>query len=161
MIYIANVLLPFLYYLILKLISLKKDDKKKIFLFLCSIQIILIVGTRSYSTGIDTPVYYYRFLQMKNVSHFFEIFIFGFEPFYTLLNYIIGVLGLEFMWVNIIVASLTMYFLSKTILESGCNELWSIYLYISTCIFYQMMNQHRQTLAMAIILHFSIGILLI
>lgn len=152
MIYVINIILIFFYYVFFNLISVSEDRRKKIFLFICSIQIIIIVGTRTVYTGRDTITYNLFFQRIISTNSIAEIFG-RFEPLFSLLCWCLGKLGAGFMWLNISMAFLTMFFFSKAIYKMSSNVYLSMILYVSCFMFYQMMNQYRQILSCAIVLY--------
>lgn len=152
MIYLINIVLIFVYWGFAKLLPIAKNKKEIVFLIACSIQISLIAGTRTINTGTDTVVYFNFFQRTLYVESVRDI-LGSFEPFYSLLCWTVGKMGLNFLWLNTIMAALTMYFYSKAVYRMSSNVYLSMILYVFCCMFYQMMNQYRQMLAMAIVLY--------
>ena len=147
-----NYVLPFVYKIYLYFSRLDKKTQNRIFLFLFSCQVILIVGTRTMYTGTDTGSYlkfynsalYYGMVE-KNINYF--------EPLFSLIGIFCGFIGLDFTGFNIIIAFLTMLFFSLAILNSEVDAFISSVLFNSFLFSYQMMNQVRQILALMIILY--------
>lgn len=151
-IYLVNLLLPYIYVLLLKFFRIKKEKRNVILAVLYSIQFTLIVGTRSLDTGADTGVYF-RFYQAIGISGADFSAVSRFEPLFSLTALICSRLGLSYTVFNIIIAGATIIFFSKAILNSSSDVLLSYFLYITFCQFYNAMNQVRQALALTIILY--------
>lgn len=150
MAYALNFLLVGLYIFIFKTARLPEKKKYVCFLLLCSIQFTLLVGTRALETGADTRNYYYIFNSIIRLDNPFTVARRSAEPLYRMLCWVVGKMGLGFVWLNLIVAAITMFFLSAAIYKFHCNAYYSIFLFLSFCLFYQMQNQYRQIAAISI-----------
>ena len=151
-IYIFNLISPLFYALSAKITRLNKETQNKFLLFLYSVTATLIVGTRALNIGDDTGSYY-RFYQIALQSESEIETLNYFEPLFSLLGLVCAKLKFDFTGFNIVIAGLTMVFFSKALLRSSLNIKISIFLYTVFNLFYNMMNQVRQALAMAIILY--------
>lgn len=149
---ICNIILPLVLVLYLKLTRLNKDLINKAIMILYSICIILLVGTRSVQTGDDT-ISYYHFYQLAHISGHESKTLNNFEPLFSLIGLICAKLDFSFMFFNVIIAFITMYFFSITVIKMKCNAFISIFLYTVFCLHLNMMNQVRQALAMMIALY--------
>ena len=152
MVYVINLILICAYWFILNAINLSSKNRKKIFLTICAIQFTIIVGTRTIWTGVDTNVYYSVFERLRSSDTPFAEWH-TFEIFYAFLAWMIARLGGGFVLLNIIMAAMTMFFLSKAIYKLSSSVFFSIYAFVSFCLLYQMLNQYRQILALAIVLY--------
>ena len=154
MVYAANTILIIIYHSVLNLIpNLSRRKKDRIFLALSSIQIVLIVGTRNFKVGRDTINFFRMFQRISNYKTLTDYEFNLIEPLYAILNFIVGKITGSYLIFNILIASFTMLFLSMAIYKLSNNVFWSVYIFISCCFFYQMMNQFRQLLAMSITLY--------
>lgn len=149
---IVGIIMPFLYSLGLKILMLGRKMQNKLLLILFSVQTIIITGTRTVQTGADTGNYF-RFYEVALKEGLNERTVNYFEPLFSVIGIICAKTGLNFAWFNIIIAALTMYFFSKSILKMKCNAFIAAYLYMCFALFYNMMNQVRQALAMMIVLY--------
>lgn len=153
MVHLVNTILICVYGIFIRLLKLSPSKKSVLFLTLSSIQITLIVGTRTVVSGVDTIAYYYFFERIYTSRPPFAYFSSNFEPLYVLLAWSIKWLGGSFMALNIAMAALTMLFLSMGIYRLSRSPFFSIYLFVCFCLMNQMMNQYRQVLAFAIVLY--------
>ncbi len=153
MVYVFNLALIFLYAFVLRCCPLEKKTKDIVFLVLCSTQFVLIAGTRTPYSGVDTYTYYTIFAQIHHYRNPLAIPNRDMELLYCGLCWIIGHLGLSFAFVNFVMAALTMIFLSKAIYRMSRNVFFSIFLFVAFSLFQQMMGQYRQILALAIFLY--------
>lgn len=151
-IYILNLISPLIYTAYARLSRLDKNLQNKIILFLYSVQVILMVGTRTLTTGADT-INYYNFYEKALFSESYENVLNYFEPLFSLIGIISARMGLSFVTFDCIIAGLTMFFFSKAVEKCSSEVTISIYLYIIFGLFHNMMNQVRQALAMMIILY--------
>lgn len=153
MLFAFNVISICLYRLLLSQVKISNKKKDAWFLIICSIQFVLIAGTRTLSTGADTYAYYQVFNTIKRYTNPFTMPKQNQEFLYILLSWCFGKIGLSFELFNIFIASLTMSFLSFSIYKLSPNVFLSIYLFYCFSLFNQMLNQYRQILAMAIFLY--------
>lgn len=151
-VYIFNLMSPFICTIYVRFSRLNKELQNKILLFLYSVIAVLIVGTRTVGTGADTIVYY-DFYQKALQPGTEEFIMNRFEPLFSLIGLLCARFNFSFTIFNIIVVALTMLFFSKAIHCSSSDVTVSIFLYISFFLFYNMMNQVRQALAMMIVLY--------
>ena len=149
---VYNILLPFILLLYLRLTRLNENVINKAILILYSFFVVIMVGTRNLMTGADT-VSYYKFYQTALIDGQELRTINYFEPLFSLIGLLCAKLDLSFTIFNIIIASITMYFFSKTVLKLKGNAFIFIILYTVFCQHLNMMNQVRQALAMMIALY--------
>lgn len=128
--------------------KLEKPKNKKIYLFFCFLQMVLIQGLRADTVGRDTIMYVntYKYYKTSELYAFqlthFEI---GFKIFYNLMSF----LNFDSQMMLLTVSSLTMFFFGYFIYKNSQN------VYISTFIFACMLypnsfNIMRQYLALSI-----------
>lgn len=126
---------------------------KNIFIFCSAMILISIIGFRSISTGVDTNVYakaLYRYVNnMTTISDknwlssgYFLIFFF-----------IKNIFGYNYVALNLIIGILSIVLLYKSILGNSKNPVLSLFIFFSTCLFLQCINQSRQMLAIIIVLY--------
>ncbi len=152
MLFIVNAIILFAYFLFSKFTKISEKSKRKIILFLIGTQLTLIAGTRTLETGTDTGGYFLIFNKISGYTRISNYDI-GYEPLFTLLCFVLGKHGIPFIYLNLLIAGMTMLFLCMAIYKISDHIFCSIFLYLSFCLFDQMMNQMRQILAMAIILY--------
>lgn len=125
---------------------------KRFVCFACFLQMTFIAGFR-YKVGTDYNNYTLIFQAVNNFG-IANIGIEALEPGYFLINKLVGFLfGNNPIAMNFILASITMYLIIKVISENSADYFLSIYLFVSFCLFYNMMNQSRQALSIAIALY--------
>ena len=117
---VYNILLPFILLLYLKLTRLNENVINKAILILYSFFVVIMVGTRNLMTGADT-VAYYKFYQTALIDGQELRTLNYFEPLFSLIGLLCAKLDLSFTTFNIIIASITMYFFSKTALKLKGN----------------------------------------
>lgn len=151
MVYLINIVLIIIW----GILGWSIKDKKISKLLVCimsSIQMVFIVGFRD-NVGADFKNYVSIFESINKFSAL-SISLDRIEPGYFLLNKIIGIVFGNFSVIlNFVVALLTIFFVVKIIYEKSYNCFISIYLFISFCLFYSIMNQSRQGLAISIALY--------
>ena len=157
MIYLYNNISIFIYAFLIKHTYCKNKQKK--FLFICFLQMSLIIGLRQ-NVGADYESYYKIYNYLNNIFSY-KYTYYPVEKGYEIINILCGKLGIPYWGVNMIVAILTNIFIVLAIRQFNVNALLAIYLYISFFFFYHSMNQTRQGLSMAIglyaIAHLSKG----
>lgn len=124
-----------------------------IFLFLAFVILSLLLGLRHYDVGVDTDSYrkvFFRIVDGTMTASDRKWISLGF----LFLNRIVGFFfGKNYVILNCIIGSLSIYFLLKSIWDNSDNPSLSLYLFIAMCLYYQMMNQARQMLALTIIMY--------
>lgn len=146
MIYLYNNISIFIYAFLIKHIYCKNKQKK--FLFICFLQMSLIIGLRQ-NVGADYESYQKIYEYLNNVF-LYKYSYYPVEKGYEFINILCGKLGIPYWGVNMIIAILTNIFIVLAIKQFNVNALLAVYLYISFFLFYHSMNQTRQGLAMAI-----------
>ena len=156
-IYWINLISPFIYGLLINTLVKKKNNAKKIILIVFSIQVTLIVGTRTITTGADTFNYYqiFSYLQQNpnDFLHTSNVLVNNVEILYRLVCVVCGKVGIGFYGANILIAAATMYFFSCAVYKMTDDVLISIFLYNSMFFVNNMMNQMRASLVFAIVLY--------
>ncbi len=133
----------------------KHNNKKryKHYIIISAIVLIVILGLRNITVGVDTAGYAEAFGRvvdgrMRPIDY--EWLGMG----YTLISRIIGfVFGNNYVALNCVVGAFTIFFVYKAIIQNSKNKTLSLYLLLSSTLFYQMLNQSRQMLAIAIVLY--------
>lgn len=151
-IYYLNLSIPFILYLYARFSQVDKKIQNRFILIVYSLFVVLVAGTRSLDTGVDT-ISYYRFYEVAQNSNDNSMIISYFEPLFSAIGILSVRLGLHFVGFNLLISALTMIFFSLAIDKTSDNVTMSIFLYTSFSLFQQMMNQVRQGLAMMIILY--------
>lgn len=132
-------------------------NRKKIFLILVCIELVIFVGFRGFTIGADTVVYLKAFNYYKGIS-FFDVFTkklvypFDFEIGYFIFSKICSFLMLSNTLFLIVVAAFIYIPLCKFIYDFSKNSLISILLYFSLGLFAYSLGIFRQMIAMSIIL---------
>lgn len=124
-----------------------------IIFFLSMVPIIILIGLRNISVGYDTSAYvevFFRVLSDSLRVSDSEWLSVG----YIFLCKIIGFFSNDsYVLYNLTFATLTVYFLYKSIWENSKNPVFSIFILFSTCLVYQAFNQSRQMLAISMMLY--------
>lgn len=126
--------------------------KSSICLLLSFMPLLILIGFRNISVGVDTLNYintFYRIVSGKILLSDKEWLSFGF----IFIIKIIGLISKNYVFYNIVIGFLTLFFIYKSIIDISTNPVFSLYIFISTCLFYQTFNQSRQMLAIAIVLY--------
>lgn len=132
----------------------KKFFDSKIYLVLSAIPLVLLVGLRGINTGTDTKRTVEIMSNMIDDSSKISIYSSWLSYGYISIIMLVGLLfGKNYVIFNLIIAGLTIYFLFRAIDENSDNKVLSLFIFFSMCLLYQMMNQARQILAVAIILY--------
>ena len=117
-----------------------------------AIPLILLVGFRGDNVGIDThrvAQAYERIVSNNMYDNDIQWLGYGYTFFIKSISLIFGS---NYVVLNTIIATLTIFFLYKAIWDNAKNKTLSLYLFFSSCLLYQMMNQSRQQLAIMIVL---------
>lgn len=151
-----------IFYIVIQILALiflyigiknNKSSAKKFFIIISALILIFVIGLRSLSTGTDTEVYanaFFRYVSNtittsdKNwlsAGYFFLFFI------------IKNFFGSSYVFFNLIVGTITITLLYKAILQNSKKPVLSLFLFFSTCLFLQCMNQSRQMLAIVLVLY--------
>lgn len=149
-IYILNVLsIPIWYTLLRQILTYNKAQKYA--LLLGSLQIILIVGLRDVTIGVDTRTYEEIF-RLSNNLDWWEIFSFYIEPGFVLINKIVEAIFHSFNWVLLICAIISVVGISEFIKEVSLDFQFSLFLFVTIGYMSSMMNVMRQYVALTIVL---------
>ena len=143
-VYMASI--SIILFLGLALAPKKSKQRKKTFLFLSSLLLILIAGFRDYSVGVDTATYaniYYNIDYYNVGSTRFEI---GFIYLFKLLHNISVNPGFMLIVVSIIDLGCTAYFIGKF----SKDPMISVLLFVLLRTYFGQMNTIRAGLAIAI-----------
>lgn len=151
MVYLINIILIIIWGILEWNIKNKKISRLLICI-ISSIQMVFIIGFRdNVGTDFQNYVSIFEGINKFSISNFSLKRV---EPGYLLLNRVIGILFGNFSVIlHFIIALLTIFFIIKIIYEKSYNCFISIYLFISFCLFYSIMNQSRQGLAISITLY--------
>lgn len=148
LVYVLNTVLLLLYTVFFKKVKLINVSSQRLYLFLSSLQISLIVGLRD-GVGTDwstyEKMYYYYGNGMHGFRHYDRVEI-GFKMISSLL----WKMGIPFWFANLLMIVATMFFITKCMEKLSVDVYMSMYLYVSFCFVYFAMNMMRQGLAMAI-----------
>lgn len=110
--------------------------------------LIFVVGFRSLHVGTDTENYYlfyYRIINDYNLES-------RYEPLYQLINYLVVKLQLGFEWVTFLSSVLTIIPLYFAFNKSSRFPIFSWFVYIAFCYYFQSFNIMRQSIAMSWVL---------
>ena len=122
-------------------------------LFFVFIILSLILGLRHYSVGVDTDNYrkvFFRIIDGTITVSDKKWIPFGF----LILNKVVGAFfGKNYVILNCIIGFLSIFFLLKSIWNNSDKPTLSLYIFIAMCLYYQMMNQARQMLALVIVMY--------
>ena len=136
--------------------SKRKKGKIKvstILIVLSILPLIFLIGFRALDVGVDTERYSQAFYRTINntLTPADEKWL-GIG--YILINKLVGHLfGNNYIIVNLLIGSMTIGFFYKAFWDNSKMPTLSLYIFISTCLYYQTFNQSRQMLAIAIILY--------
>ena len=127
-----------------------KVKKSTIYLIISFCSLAFLVCFRDVSVGKDTSAYANVYLRIINGNASIEdLQWLGIG--YRIICKIVGFFaGNTYYILNILVGFVTIYLFYKTIWENSEIPWLSIYILISTCLYYQTFNQARQMLAIAI-----------
>lgn len=132
-----------------------KKVKDKMFLLITFILLFILVASREFTIGNDTPSY----LDIYNRCNIYKWGVFSktgyYEPGYLALNVILNYLHVSPRLFLTILALIFNYAIYKFIKDNSSNYLMSVLLYINLLYFYQSMNILRQFFALSIILLFG------
>ncbi|NQP34740.1 EpsG family protein [Streptococcus suis] len=126
---------------------------KYIFIFFSFIPLLLLLGFRGISVGVDTYRYsnvFYRIVTDTLSRSDQDWLGNGFIILGKIVNFLFGN---NFVALNFIVAFFTLFFIYGAILKLSENPSLSLFLFFSFCLFYQSMNQSRQMLSISIIFY--------
>lgn len=129
-------------------------EKRKIHVdVLILMMFTIFIGFRHIDVGVDTMNYANLFERLGeghiNESDYKWLGL----PLITLLRFIIAIVGTNYVIINTIIAFVTIYFIYYGIIKNASKPAFSMYLLMVFCLHYQMMNQSRQLLAIAIVLY--------
>jgi len=126
-------------------------SKKSLFVVLSFIPLFLLIALRDISVGTDYQSYvnaYYKILEgTLSSSNWLGI---GYIFICKLLSFIAGY---NYIIVFSFFGFITLFFVYKSILRNSKIPWLSLYLFLSTCLYYQTFNQFRQMLACTIVLY--------
>lgn len=124
-----------------------------IFLILSFIPLLVLIGFRNITVGVDTENYVLAFNRIMNNSlTYADKNWLGVG--YIVICKIIGIIfGNSYVFVHLTIGFFTLFFFYKAIWNNSDIPTVSMYIFISMCLFYQTFNQARQMLAIAIIFY--------
>lgn len=136
----------------------KKTERGKIklstiYIILSLIPLLVLIGFRNISVGVDTQSYVQAFGRIINNTlttadkNWLGI---GYTAICKLIGFVIGN---NYICLNMIIGFLTLFFFYKAIWNNSDIPTLSLYIFISMCLFYQTLNQSRQMLAIAIVFY--------
>ena len=126
----------------------KKKYNKLIFTILISLLLIVIVGFRGFSVGIDTEVYKNSFDNIENLNHAHPVSQ-DMESGFLLLFSLFSFFTSDFFIVQFVIGSITIIGFSIFIYRNSSNIFISFLIFFAM-FFFPTMNLMRQWLAMAI-----------
>mgnify|MGYP003369573761 CR=1 FL=1 len=130
-----------------------KIKKSSIFLTISFIFLSSLVCFRGVEVGRDTQAYVNVFIRIVNGTAS-SVDLSWIGPGYRIICKTIGIIfGSKYYILNFIIGFLTMYLFYKTIWENSNIPWLSMWIFISTCLYFQTFNQARQMLAIAIIFY--------
>lgn len=130
--------------------KLNKNRYKKMFLFICFLQMFLIQGLRSFDVGTDTAYYIDIY---KNFTHkeYYSFLYTHFEPGFQLLYNLLKTFNLDAQMLLVVVSAITMFNFAYFIYKNSENTCLSVFIF--ACMFYpNSFNIMRQYLAVSIAL---------
>lgn len=133
----------------------KKSLRRKRIIYLASsmLPLLLLIGLRSSSVGTDTITYQNAFERIAdgNIAESDSDWL---SVGYIFICKVISFFfGKNILFFNLIITFLSLLFMYLAICKNSKNEPLSLSILICTCLIFQMMNQSRQLLAIAIILY--------
>ena len=132
-------------------ITFYKTNNSKSYIWLVSIMLMIFLGLRGLSVGIDTNAYYSFFEDSKHLN-LIDIFDVSVEQGYWLFQFIIGRVFGDFQFLLIITAIIYVGIVSYNIYRYSVNPMFSYILFIIFGFYSFGMSATRQTLAMAIVM---------
>lgn len=152
----GNLLLLFIYSILL---VFKKKKFNKVFLFLITVQLILINGLRSMWIGIDTNRYYRYFHEVRSFKTISSLFDYNMESGYTFYQKLVGLLTDNFQIFLLITASIIYVTLAFFVYKYSGNYFFSYLFFITFEFFAFSLSGIRQSIAISlglIAFHFAI-----
>lgn len=134
-------------------IKTKNKKKSMIFLILSFVVMFLLVALRGANVGtdyIDVAKAYQNLSQGILTKH--DVNWFGY-PLVYLCRFIGLIFGDSYFVFYFILAFFSLFFVFKGIIKFSENKKLSLILFITFCLYYQLMNQSRQMLAISIIFY--------
>ena len=126
--------------------------KYKIFYILSLLVLLVLIGLRNITVGVDTKGYvdvFYRVVEGITTSADMNWLSIG----YMLILKLIGVFTNNYVILNCVIGLLSLTFLYKSIWNNSKKPTLSLFLFICMTLYYQMFNQSRQLLAVCIVLY--------
>lgn len=126
--------------------------KYKFFYVLSLLALLVIVGFRNITVGVDTTNYvnaFYRVVEGISTPADMNWLSIG----YMLTLKLIGVFSSNYVILNCVIGLISLTFLYKSIWNNSEKPTLSLFLFICMNLYYQMFNQSRQLLAVCIVLY--------
>lgn len=152
----------FFFYLIIELISLvflwlsrkaKNKVQRSVFMMISAFALFLPAAIRGKETGADTYRYSQLFNRIKdNTVTTTDVKWVG-MIFINFFHILINALGFNYQVIFAIFAALSSIALIKAVCSNSSAPVFSLYAFVSFCLYYQFFNQFRQTLAICIVLY--------
>jgi len=131
-----------------------KKSNKKIYIFLLVFPLFILAAFRAPSVGNDTLNYYKSYLTVSQEA-FFSPTQSRMEIGYIYYMRIIALLGFGYLGFQIITSAILLFSISRFIYKYSTNIAFSFFIFMTTRMFFGIMNISRQYLAIAVLL-FSI-----
>lgn len=151
-IFTLNFFLVFVWAVLIYLLPVGGDNKKKIFLGIVFCQFTFLAWQRDFSVGQDTIAYYIGFQNFESMS-FAEVISFEWEPGYNLSNWIVAKLGGDFHLFLLIVGAFIYYSFLRFIYYYSENVWLSVVAFIAFGYYFGSLHILRQYIAISIILY--------
>lgn len=126
--------------------------KYKIFYVLSLLMLLVLIGFRYITVGVDTKTYvnaFYRVVEGTTTIADMNWLSVG----YMLILKLIGVFSKNYVLLNCVIGLISLTFLYKSIWNSSKKPTLSLFIFICMNLYYQMFNQSRQLLAVCIVLY--------
>lgn len=133
--------------------SPEDKSRNKIFLKISFSTLLFLITFRHYTVGVDTLVYIEAYFRtINNTLSYSDVTWLG--NGYIYLSNIVGFFAKNnYVVMHFVVGFLSLYFLYKAILQNSKMPHYSLFLFISFGLYYQMFNQSRQLLAICVVLY--------
>lgn len=121
-----------------------------IFLILSMIPLVLLIGFRDISVGIDTNSYYSAFVRTINniLTASDKIWL---SSGFIILCRLVGFFSNKYIFLNLVIGFFSVLLIYDSIWKNSKNPTLSLFIWLSTCLYYQNFNQSRQMLAISIV----------
>lgn len=87
--YVVNMIFIIVVYFLINILRIKKENKNKIFINICFLELLFFLGFRKSTVGPDMTTYLEYFQQISNMK-FVEIFNIVWEPLFLIINKLIS-----------------------------------------------------------------------